>query len=541
MIKYIFLPERIGSYYIFAQRIVGIDIARTEIYATIVVYKGQQRIIEQLLEEPIDNDVALTNDERIIKALRALHNRLGSYTKVYVALSSSSVLFKELTLPFTGLKKVKMVIPFEVESLLPFSLDQAVIDAIVTREDRTHKQTDVLVAAAKREYVTHYTELFNQAGITIDKISVDMFELYGLYKSIPSYQNRDQTIALLDMGLSITRLALIIRGQLTYIRVLSKGLISVAKRLSSVTHLGPNESLQQLIRFGTQETENNEYAQAAGDALAELIQEVAFTIQTYMARLKTPEQLESLLLTGTGADIPGITQLLQKIMHVPAEVLQAKKIIHNGTVHSKITTIPNSFLVSIATALSSPITEEFNMWRARESRQKEQLVTQQVITLGILTLMLIGSFALYSYMRIRTLRIARNAIQAEAIAALKKAFNLKPTQTGSLEAANKAADNELRKQETAWRRLSTDYRYSFLRYLTELTHCINRKETELDLTSMVITHDWVKLYGSVPDFSHLALLQHQLECPLFKKLPKLQDPNFKSEPITLYIKKEQES
>ena len=81
-------------------------------------------------------------------------------------------LYLKLFAPLPGLKKIKMVVPFEAEPLLPFTLDQAVLDSIITHEDTEKKQTDVLVCAVKkggpRNGAIHY---FSNAELPLIRFS----------------------------------------------------------------------------------------------------------------------------------------------------------------------------------------------------------------------------------------------------------------------------------------------------------------------------------------------------------------------------------
>lgn len=206
---------------------------------------------------------------------------------------------------------------------------------------------------------------------------------------------------------------------------------------------------------------------------------------------------------------------------------------------SKVTPLPNNHIISIATAVSSPVTQDFNLQQAVVEKQEDMLINYQLISIAALTGLIFLSLSLYSFFRLRSLRLTYKNAQTEAINELRKNFKLQPSQTANLQAANRAALNELKKEESAWHRLSTENRFAFLNYLTELSRCINLKDTQLSLASIHLKEDTIKLYGSVPGYQQLTRLQNELECPLFKKLPKLQDWNFKSEPITLTVNKEE--
>ena len=85
MIRNIFLPQYINSYYLFAQRIVGINIEKTQIYATVIVARQHKRIIEQCLQEPIEIDSTIEFQVRASLALKRIIDRIGSYDIVYTA------------------------------------------------------------------------------------------------------------------------------------------------------------------------------------------------------------------------------------------------------------------------------------------------------------------------------------------------------------------------------------------------------------------------------------------------------------------------
>jgi len=221
MIKNIFLPEKIGDYYLFSKRVVGVDIGKTHVSAALLYMRGRAIRIERCIEEKIENGSAATHDERIVGALKIIFEQLGSYDAVYTTLSSSLVVFKELKLPFISHEKIEMVVNFEVEPLLPFSLQDAVIDFIITKKIPEEKSSEILVAAVQKKHIVHCLEIFGQAKILVDKIVVDLFAFYSLYKRVPAYRQLAGSIVLIDFGLQSTRIVYLFDGQLRLIRTLN--------------------------------------------------------------------------------------------------------------------------------------------------------------------------------------------------------------------------------------------------------------------------------------------------------------------------------
>ena len=121
MIQNIFIPEKIGNYYLLPYRTVGIEIEKDFISATLVKATGTKRIIEKTVHEPIDHAITLSMQDQTSAAIERALEKIGKYNYLSVAIPSSLAIIKELILPFTDREKIKMVAPFEVESLLPFS------------------------------------------------------------------------------------------------------------------------------------------------------------------------------------------------------------------------------------------------------------------------------------------------------------------------------------------------------------------------------------------------------------------------------------
>jgi Tfp pilus assembly PilM family ATPase len=538
MIKNIFLPEKWGTYYLFPKRILSFDLSRSEIYACLIHAQGETRTIQALYRESLENNSELAHEEKTINAIRTILARIGQYDSIYIALPSSNIIFKELTLPFSSIQKIKLVLPFEIESLLPFSLDQAVIDAIITRT-HSNGSTDVLSAAVKREYIEEQLRIFEAAGAQIDKITVDMFELYGLYSQLPFYDKYTGTTALIDIGNHVTRIALIIEKQLKYIRVIPRGVNTIIKKIK--TDL-PQQTEQEsdiynyLMRFGVDQNDNLEFSKYAQTALRELVNEINFTITTYTSKLKNTEQLSHITLTGEGSEILGVVTQFEHIMQVSSDILDSKKIFYNQLIKSDITHIPNGFLISIATALSPLSTAHFNLQNIQPIAQAERELNRQIITIGALVLLIISSFIMYSFIRTRSMRKMYNNSQKEAIDKLKKSFNIPEKSAKNIKSALNASQQKLADLKRKWSPLSHKNSFSFLKFLYELSRNINKNDIDLDLSSITLDQDEIVLKGKVKNVEALRQLENQLKSEYFTLEESPQTPDFKQKPIKLKIK-----
>lgn len=512
MIKNIFIPNIIGSYYIFSQRIVGFDIGKTYVQATVVKAYRNKRTIEKFLQEKILEESELSYQERVSKAIGKILNQVGQYNLVYTSMPSGLAIYKEISVPFVQLEKIKMILPYEVGPMLPFSADTAVIDCLVTNIDKEKNQSDLITVAVKQEALAQHLQLFESIGVHPKKVSIDLFELYSLYCVIPAYKNYLGVIALVDIGYYATRLAIIVNGQLRYIRSLSSGLLSLAKDNHENTLVFEKDKMQQFM--------NN----------------IQFSMQPYKEKLEDTD-LSKIIFTGHGAEIQGLVEVLESICNNNCEIFHPNKLLQkDNTVidftQNNITNIPQSFVVSLATALSLPITQDFNLYYTQSTAQDEKLFNWQIIIAISLLGLIIGGLIFDTWLMQRKFNSEIEFSSQEVLGKLKSNFEkLKQSKIGSnLKKANDLAEEEVRKEDAIISQVLRRDRVSVLASLEELSRRINRQELGFKISKLIINDQQgqIVLDGKVRDYKELAKLEEDLRrSKMFTFLsPKLQDTTF---------------
>lgn len=521
MLKNIFLPEALGSYYIGSTRIIAFEIRKTTVYATLVIRKGYQRIVQKTVHEQISMDTTLELSQRISTAISTILNSMGAYNYIYVALPSNYIIFKEMSFPFAGYQKIKAVLRYELEPLLPFSVDESVVDFIITKERAT--QTDILAVAVKRDLLQEHIAPFLQVGVSPEKITVDLFELFGFYQQFYT-EKQTQGTALIDLGFYTTRIAYSTDDQLVAIRSLNRGLISP----SSTT-----EVIENLIRFGIEDLD-----QASSAYIDSLLSEIQFTLRTVAMRTGT-NLLQEILILGEGAQIKGINNRLQLLLNTSVKKFAlARQISHKKIQVQVLHEPPPESFISLATAVGSKLTESINLVEHDETT--DQLLKQQLITAASLLSACLLATGLFIFINLRSLRTELAASEAQSLEKLKKTFKI-PPERKRLPDVIDAARAEVAREEAIWFALSQSNRFSFLKLLQDLSTRIDREGVGLQLKRLYMTNEAIILEGSVRDFNALITLRQELErSPLFTIETPPQSIDFTAKPIRLIIKKEEE-
>ncbi len=517
----LFIPEKIGDYQIFSKRVIGFDVGKTHVNATKIHISGKKTLIEECINEKIEIVGSNNYHERAIKAIQSITQKIGKFDEVRTAIASNQVIFKELTLPFVSREKIEMVLNFEIEGLLPFPIDQAALDFIITKKDKAQNSSEILVAATKRETIENHIGLFQAAGIEPSIVTADLFALYNLYTHIPDYQDLKGGIALLDLGFQSTRIGFIYDGQLKRARTIPLGMSQLTKTVADKLKVSPHEALEQIIRHGLGKNESSDYSEAIKKAMNEYWAQVQFTLSSFTKQLNLTNGIEKILLIGGGSELKDLPHYMATMLSIPCESFAVRDIATNKTINLvRQMTIPYYSAVSIGTALNTNADQSFNLLQRLLQPQKIAFFNQQLITGAILIVLLFTSIIGYSFWQQRSLQAEVDASQKELIELVSQ--ELKITDKESLADAENLiarANVKLKKEKKMWDQFSAQTRRSFLLYLQALSEAIDRQSVGLELKKLSIDETTIKMEGKVPGFEQLGILEDELnQLKLFSQI-----------------------
>lgn len=513
--KKLFLPESINNYYLFSKRILGIDIGKTHVNVTQILLSGNTTSIEKNISELIESGQAGSNGERAAIALKKAIAQCDSYDEIRTALSSAQIVFKELNLPFTTRGKIEKVIAFEVEPLLPFSRADSAIDFVITNINQENQSAQVLVAATQKQYIAQHLQIFELAEARPSIITVDLLSVYDLFKLVPQFREQEGIVGLIDLGFNSTRVACIYKNQLRTIRTINKGISYLAKTVADSMGIAPAQALENIIRFGMRETDSPAYHKAIQEALAQLLNDINFTLSSFAYQMKEAKGVSLLLMLGGGAQMRGLPEFVSGTTGIPCEIFDNKKLteLPNVTLKNKIELGPQA-MISLSTALPIPLTQGFNLLSADLSQTEQSLVNKQIIVAAFLACVLLSCLTIYTFVATSRLSWAVHAAETEAVAALKEQF---PDITqNKLDAAKDDAQEEVAKEEKTWFAFSNRMRSSYLKYLLELHEKIDKQAIGLDLDRINISENTITLKGHVANFDAFRNLRKSVrESDLF--------------------------
>ncbi|MCX5925527.1 MAG: pilus assembly protein PilM [Candidatus Dependentiae bacterium] len=528
MIKNIFLPEKINGYFLFAQRIVGITIGPTHINATQLYIKGKSYIVEKCIQETVDSDTTATATERTIATLKKIKSQLDPFDALHTVLSSSVIVLKELKLPFYDYEKIKMVINFEVEPLLPFAAKDAVIDFIITKQIPEEQSSEILVAAIQKKSLAEHLHLFEQAEMKPQVVTVDLFALYGLYQQIPHYSQQQGSVTLLGLDMHSTSIGHLYNNQLRSIRTMSKGLYSIVKMASDDIKIAPRDVLDHFMRFGLADSDTPLVTDALKKATKLFLNDVSFTLNSFVSLTSQGETIGSLLLFGDGALIHELPLFMNNTMPTPVALFSVQELIDTQKIILKTTScITSTHLVSLAATLPNAITDNFNVLKNEFSPTRSTLLIKQIGAALLMSVLSLTMLLTYSILETQKMEAEELENKQEAIELLKKEFPKKIEDETGLEEAVEKSTEALKTEEKTWIAFSGKSRTSFLQYWLELTNLVDKEALGFVIDSMGISADTMTIKAHVKDHEALKLLERELrQSKVFSYKEQLTSPIF---------------
>jgi len=179
--------------------------------------------MEQYAEAPLPHTAEAEPDSNALRAAIAQVVSQGQRPpdRIIASLNGEAASLRLLDLPAGVEKKVAEVLPGELEAVLPFDIEDAVIDhQIVGRDEST---IQLMAAATPRKNVADRLHELQAAGVDPRELAVGAAVFDGL-GALLSETLGDRTVLVIDVGSEATDFAMLSNGRCTFARTISGGM-----------------------------------------------------------------------------------------------------------------------------------------------------------------------------------------------------------------------------------------------------------------------------------------------------------------------------
>ena len=517
-----------------AQMILGLDIGQSVIKGVRIARTLRGLRLVDAFERKVERRGERGRDdlpnEGEIEALRQLRSegKIRPGDLIVVALPGHLVSTREVTLPFTDPKRLRQVVPFEVEGQLPFDLEEILIDYQLLRQGAPQAEagkapaepkgrgaaepgkpegatevSQLLVSAVPKSVLRRYLGALQSVGIDPAWVGVDALSLYTFYQqfSQPAAGGKKRDAVgddrsehlLIDLGASKTVLCHLRGGLLRWVRTFPIG----------SDHF--TEALQRDLALSWEEAEKRkEEIDLSGVSRTRISESVQKEVASWLTEIEKslslaagPEEASraSFYLCGGGGQLRGLKELIAQSLQMTPESPNEQLPPIAGLDAAHLSTALPRYAEAIGLALSPAQGTQINFRQGEFIFGKESIerrhrwVSIGLVSLGLLALMG-GDFYLHYHQKEEKYQEIKRQLRSE--------FNKTFPQT-----KNVSNEVEQTRAAIAERKRSGDFlgvgEESPLVVLKEVTAGIPM-EVRIDVTDLVIDGSKIRIEAQTDSY-----------------------------------------
>lgn len=263
-------------------------------------------------DEIKDRDTIIFNIQSVIDAVDPRAR------DVVVSVSGHGVITDKFTIDKKSGPEAEQAILFEAEQRAPYDLDDVTMDYHILSTDDVNNKMDVLLVAARKDFLNGYLDLLSDANLRPSIVDTDAFAVLNAYEI--NYDIHPERItALVNIGYDNTNVVFIKDGIYHSTRDVAAGGRMIFDTIQKEFRLN-QELTMKAIKGDMESSIDQDMLKATIITSAEeLISglEVAFS---YFRSLAKVEKIDWVVLSGGGALMPHLPEFIQSKLNIPIEI-----------------------------------------------------------------------------------------------------------------------------------------------------------------------------------------------------------------------------
>lgn len=253
-----------------------------------------ERILEQ---DHFKNKAATAN--LIKEACRKAKPNPITARKIVSALPETFVFSKTIQMPKMSEEEYLSAIPIEAAKYLPIPAEEVYLDYQVLIIHPDDPLADILIVASPKKLVDEYVEVTKMAGFELVALETKPI---AVGRGVAISQILKSTV-IIEIGTEISRLSIWDNKNI---------------RLITSVDIGKNHIIESL-NGSTDPT-----ALKGSPALLNIVNETINAIKYHQNRDYKPNAISNILISGSGAKIPGLAEFLSEEINIATEVVEPK-------------------------------------------------------------------------------------------------------------------------------------------------------------------------------------------------------------------------
>jgi type IV pilus assembly protein PilM len=429
-----------------ARRLIGLDIG-TNAVTVAEVRPGDPPRLEMFGQVALGRETMregeVADDAAVTEAVGRLRAEVGlKKASVRLGLASPRVVVRQIEMPQMSRDELGSALQFQAAELIPIPLDDAVLDFAIlgpaSPGDSGEPRMHVLLAAVQEATVARLVAAVEAGGLSVAAVDlVPLALIRPLARAVPDLalvgagaagdpglalaEGRVGAEGIVSFGGGVTAIAVHEGGVPRFVRVLGTGGRELTDAIASELDLPP-ETAEALKRQLGGDGHDELVARARASIerpLSVLLDEVRSSIDYYRNQPGSSPLLR-IVVTGGGAQLPGLSERLSALVGVPVEQARPRELIALGDIGFSEEELPrlDPYLpAAVGLALGGAgVGTVINLQpRARQSAitTRRAKVSPGVIAAGTAFAVLLGGLTFMAHQSVSHAKSQRASVQAQ--------------------------------------------------------------------------------------------------------------------------------
>lgn len=302
--------------------ILGLDISSTTVKLLELSFNGSRYRVESYAVDPLPPnavvEMSINDIDAVGESIAHAVKRSGTKaTLAAVAVAGSSVITKIITMPAALTdREMELQLELEADQYIPYPMEEVSLDFEVQGPTEGDPDSvDVLLAASRSENVDMRVAVVESAELTAKIVDVEAYAMENAFNLIAEHfpdHGKDMTIAMVDVGATMTTLNVLHDNKIVYTRDQVFGGKQLTEEIMRRYGMSYEEAGMAKRQGGLPDTYEAEVLNPFKKALA---QQVSRSLQFFYSSTNY-NSVDRIVLAGGGVSLPGIQELVQETIEI---------------------------------------------------------------------------------------------------------------------------------------------------------------------------------------------------------------------------------
>ncbi|AFJ02930.1 Type IV pilus biogenesis protein PilM [Methylophaga frappieri] len=306
----------------------GIDISSSVVKILELQQKGDRYLVESYGVEPLPVNAVIEgrieNSDEVAGAIKRAIKRANSKAKeAAVAVSANAAITKVVSFPasLSG-RELEESVMLEAENYIPYPLEEIRLDFEVLGTSALDAEAvDVLLAASRRENVDARTAVLEKAGLKPKLVDVEAYTIENAFILIANQlpgQGEGMTIAVADVGATVTTLYVLVDGKIVFTREQAFGGRMLTEDIER--HYGMSYQEAGRAKKDPASLPDDYQSKVLEPFKRSMTMTVTRALQFFFSASSQYQSIDHILLAGGCASIEGIAEKIEGETGTPTSV-----------------------------------------------------------------------------------------------------------------------------------------------------------------------------------------------------------------------------